>query len=565
MSLFGTIQNAGNALIAAQLGLQVTGNNIANANTPGYIRQRLILTPAPIQQYGNLLMGTGVRVLAVKQEIDKFLEERLRSANSDLANGETQEGIYLQLEGILGELTDSDLSTSLTKFMASINEVLNQPESASIRNLAVLQGQQLANDIDRLDQQARTLYSDINTQIDEQVVEINKRLTEIAELNTKIVQAEGGDVSPSDAVGLRDRRNLVLSELSQIMDIRTAEQPAGDVAVYSGGDYLVFQGFHREVVRKPTENDGLTTTDIRIAETDAPIATSGGKLAGLKAARDQLVGGFLTELDDFAATLIFEFNKLYSTGQGLIGHSSLTSEFIADNPAAALDQAGLDFAPLNGSFQVQVKNSLTGLTETTDVLIDLNGLDDDTSLDDVVAALDAIGGISASLDTRGRLKIDSDAPHITFAFAGDTSGTLAALGLNHFFSGSGAQDIGIAQALRADPRLFAASLGGTAEDSRNAERLADFLNLPLSSRDGLTLAQVYDKLASDITQGAAATRAATEGFRTFQQTLEGQALSITGVNLDEEAVKMITWQRSYQASAKIITTVNEMLETLLEL
>ena len=565
MSLFGTIQNAGNALIATQLGLQVTGNNIANANTPGYIRQRLILTPAPIQRYGNLLMGTGVRVLAVKQEIDKFLEERLRSANSDLANGETQEGVYLQLEGILGQLSDSDLSTSLTKFVAAISNVLDQPESGSIRNLAVLQGVELAGDVGRLDQQARTLYGDINTQINEQVDEVNKLLAEIADLNKKIVQAEGGDVSPSDAVGLRDQRNLALSKLSQIMDIRSAEQPAGDVAVYSGGDYLVFQGVHRQVVRQPREHDGMVTTEIRIAETDAPVATSGGKLAGLKAARDEIVGGFLAQLDEFAATLIFEFNKLYSSGQGLVGHQSLTSEFIADNPAAALDQAGLTFSPANGSFQVQVKNSLTGLTETTDIRIDLNGLDDDTSLNDLVTALDAVAGISASLDTKGRLQLAADAANLSFSFANDTSGTLAALGLNHYFSGTRAHDMGVAAALRSDPRLFAASLGGTAEDSRNAERLASFLSLPLSSQDGLTLAQVYDRMASNVTQGSATTRAATEGFRTFQQTLEGQALAITGVNLDEEAVKMITWQRSFQASAKIITTVNEMLETLMEM
>ena len=474
MSLFGTIQNAGNALIAAQLGLQVTGNNIANANTPGYIRQRLILTPAPIQHYGGLLLGTGVRVLAVQQQIDKFLEERLRSANSDLANGETQEGVYLQLESILGELSESDLSTGLTRFIASIHEVLNQPESASIRNLAVLQGEQLAGDIHRQSQQARTLYNDINTQIDEQVVEINKRLAEIAELNNKIVTAEGGDVSPSDAVGLRDRRHVVLSELSQIMDIRTAEQPAGDVAVYTGGDFLVFQGSYRQVYRDLTVEDGLNTTEVRISETDAPVATSGGKLAGLKAARDQIVGGYLRDLDEFAATLIFEFNKLYSTGQGLIGFSNLTSEFASDDPAAPLNQAGLDFTPANGSFQVQVKNSLTGLTDTTDLFVNLDGLGTETSLNDLLAALDATGGISASLDSRGHLQIQADAPHITFSFAGDTSGTLAALGLNHFFSGTRAHNIGVSQALKDEPRLFAASLGGPAEDALNAERLADF-------------------------------------------------------------------------------------------
>ena len=565
MSLFGTIQNAGNSLIAAQLGLQVTGNNIANANTPGYIRQRVILTPAPLQHYGGLLMGTGVKVEAVKQEIDKFLEERLRYANSDLASAETQEGAYLQLETILGELSEIDLSTSLTKFFASINEVLNQPESASIRNLAVLQGQQLAGDIHRLDQQSRELHNDINLQIDEQVDEVNKLLAEIADLNKQIVIAEGGDASPSDAVGLRDRRNQALGELSQIMDVRTAEQPAGDVAVYSNGDFLVFEGVYRQVVRNRTEQDGLVTTDVRIAETDAPVATSGGKLAGLIAARDQIVGGFITQLNDFASALIYEFNKLYSTGQGLIGFSSLTSEFSAEDSAAALNQAGLDFTPVNGSFQVRVTNSLTGLTETTDVTIDLNGLAADTSLDDLVAALDAIDGIGASLDSRGRLQLAADAPNLSFTFNGDTSGTLAALGLNHFFSGSDAHSIGVSAALRSEPRHFAASLGGIAEDARNAERLADFLSRPLDTQAGQTLAQVYDKMVADVTQGSAATRAATEGFRTFQQTLESQALAITGVNLDEEAIKMITWQRTYQASAKIISTVNEMLETLLNM
>ena len=565
MSLFGTIQNAGNTLIAMQLGLQVTGNNIANANTPGYIRERLNLVPGPLQHYGGLLLGTGVRVQAVTQQIDKFLEERLRAANSDLANGETQEGIYLQLETIVGELSESDLSTSLSKFVGAINDVLNQPESAAVRNLAVLQGRELTDDVRRLDQLSRELYVDINRQMEEQIVEINKLLTEIADLNERIVTAEGGDVSPSDAIGLRDRRNTALGELSQIMDIKTIEQPHGDVAVYSGGDFLVFGNFARQVHGVPGQVNGLDTTDIRIVETDAVVPISGGKLGGLRTARDQIVGGFIDQLGELARTLIFEFNKLYSTGQGLIGFSDVTAEHATTDPALALDQAGLDFTPVNGSFQVKVTNSLTGLTETTDVAIDLDGLGTDTTLNDLVAALDAIDNISASLDSRGHLQISADAPSVSFAFSGDTSGTLAALGINTFFSGTDAHDIGINDVLRREPRLFAAASGGIAEDAHNAERLADFLNRPLASHDGLTLAQVYDQMVVDVTQGSAATQATTEGFRTFQQTLEGQALAITGVNLDEEAVRMIGYQKTYQASAKIIATANEMLETLLDL
>src|SRR5436190_109235 len=104
MSLFGSIQLANNSLQASQIGLQVTGNNIANANTPGYIRQQPTFEPTTPQRLGNLLLGTGVTVSAIRQQTDEFLEERLRGANADLANGEAQSSAYTQLETIIGEL-----------------------------------------------------------------------------------------------------------------------------------------------------------------------------------------------------------------------------------------------------------------------------------------------------------------------------------------------------------------------------------------------------------------------------------------------------------------------------
>src|SRR5262245_6292756 len=125
MSLFGSIQIANNSLQAAQIGLQVTGNNIANANTPGYLRQRAEFEPTAPYRLGSLLLGTGVTVTGIKQQTDSFLEDRLRGATADLANGEAQSSAYTQLESILAELGDNDLSTSLSSFFAKINDVLN--------------------------------------------------------------------------------------------------------------------------------------------------------------------------------------------------------------------------------------------------------------------------------------------------------------------------------------------------------------------------------------------------------------------------------------------------------
>src|SRR5262245_41340757 len=182
MTLFSTIQTAKNALLAAQLGLQVTGNNIANANTPGYIRERLILTPQPPQRWGGHLVGLGVDVEGVVQVIDRHLEERMRAAISDVAGGEAQENAYVQLEGLIGELSDNDLSTALTNFFASIHDVINQPESVSVRNLAVLEGQSLAEGIRRLDSRLRDIHSDVNGRIIATADRINELLEEVADL-----------------------------------------------------------------------------------------------------------------------------------------------------------------------------------------------------------------------------------------------------------------------------------------------------------------------------------------------------------------------------------------------
>jgi flagellar hook-associated protein 1 FlgK len=565
MSLFGSMQIAKNALSAAQLGLQVAGNNIANANTPDYIRQDIELRATPTQRVGGLLLGSGVAVHAVYQRIDNFLEERLRSATSDLSRGETQEKVYVQLETLLGELSDTDLSTSMNRFFGAIHDVANQPENSAVRNVAVLAGQDLAADIQRLDDDVRAVRSDLNDQVLDKVDQINALTEEIARLNVQIVQAEGGGALASDAVGLRDRRQRNLTLLSQIIDVRSVEQPTGAVNVFSGGEYLVFDGQARTVVAEQIPDRGLAAFELRLEATDAPLRSTAGELGGLLSARDEILGGFLDNLDEFAQTFIFEFNRVYAGGQGLSGFSQLTSEHAVADAQAPLDQAGLPFTPDNGAFQVLVRDKQTGLTNTTDVQVPLNGLEDDLTFEQLVQRLDAIEGLAAEVDQAGKIVLRSETPQQEFAFANDTSGVLAALGVNTFFTGTDAQDVGVHAAIQSDPSKFAASRDGIANDAANVERLAVLLNAPLDSQDGGTLSGKYEALVGTVTQNAAATRSATDGFRVFKNTLEGQKLATSGVNLDEEAVRMIAYQRSFQASARFIATINEVLNTLVNL
>lgn len=566
MSLFSTIQMARNSLRANELGLQVVGQNIANANTPGYIREEIVFKAATTQKVGDLLLGLGVQVEGVVQQIDRFLVDRLRAAVSDRVGSEREEETYVRLEELVGELSDTDISTSLTNFFGSIAEVLNQPESDSVRNLAVLQGDRLAGDLSRLVGRARNLRIDVNDRVVASADDINRLVDEIRTLNLRISELEATATGNSDAVGLRDQRESALTQLAELLEVRVEEQPSGQVNVYVGGEYLVLEGQKRTVEVAYDSDRGLEVARLRIAETQAAIEPGGGEVAGLIASRDDIIGGFLDDLDDFARTLAFEFNRVFTSGQGRSGYDQIESEFAVDDTALALDAAGLPFTPVNGSFQVLVYNEQTGLTETSDVIVNLDGLDDDdTSLNDLAAALDAIDGLAASVTPTRHLSISVESPDSQFAFANDSSGVLAALGVATFFSGTDAGSIGTTQALLDDPSKFAASRGGIGEDTANAVDLAAFLDRELESQDGTTLTVLYDRLASSVTQGAAVTKAVTDGFRVFENSLEAQNLAVSGVSVDEEVIKMMSFQRAYQANARLISTLDELMQVLVNL
>jgi flagellar hook-associated protein 1 FlgK len=565
MSLFGSIQLANNALRANQIGLQVTGQNIANANTPGYIREEAVFAPAPTQRIGHLLLGLGVEVSAVIQKVDRFLEERLRGANSERSAGEVEEQTYLELESLYGELGETDLSTSLTAFFNAINDVANQPESAASKNLAVLRGKTLADKINGLASRVRQVRSDLNQRVESSVDDVNRLIEEIRGLNVKIAEAEVGNVLPSDAVGLRDQRQTALSNLSKLINIEVHEQPNSTVSVFTGGEYLVLEGVSRSVKATERSDRGLQVFELRLVEGDTLLNITSGELAGLVKSRDDVLGGFLDNLDDFAGTLANEFNRVYSSGQGSTGYQSLTSESSVDAASSVLDAAGLSFAPVNGSFQILVRNTRTGIQQTHDIAVDLNGLDTDATLTSLAAAIDAVDGLSAGVTAKNQLVIDSDSADLDFAFANDTSGVLAALGVNTFFTGDDARTIAVSGVVANDPLKFAASRGGIAQDNETAVQLAGFSQQALDSQNGLTLSGLYDRMTASIAQGSSVAHAVADGARVFEDQLRGQSAAISGVSIDEEVLRMLRYQRSFQASAKYIAALDELLRTLVAL
>ena len=565
MSLFSSIQLASNSLRATQIGLQVVGQNIANASTPGYSREEVVLSPAPTQRKGGILLGLGVQVQGVVQKVDEFIEERLRGAKSDRASADAQQQAYFALESIINELSDTDLSTLLTGFFASLQDMAGQPEDLAVRSLVTQSGQTLASSLNRLSRRVGDLRSNLNEQVIWAAGDINRLTEEVRTLNLRITEAEGGGAIQSDAGGLRDRRRVALGELAELIDVKVAEQPSGGVAVFAGGEFLVFEGRRQEVSVALETDRGLATAEVQMAETKSPLLVGAGRVGGLVVARDNTLGEFLDQLDDFAATLAFEFNKIHSAGQGLSGFEQVTSEGAVSQTDVALDAAGLTFTPTSGVFTVSVFNRETAQATSQEIFVDLDGLNTDTTFDTLAAALDAVDGITATVTPAGRLSIASQSPDMEFAFSGDTSGTLAALGINTFFRGSTAADLGVNDTVVQDPGKIAASQGGIGVDEKNALALTAFADQPIELKNDASILALQGILTAEVARESAVARSVAEGFKIFEETLMGQKMATSGVSLDEEAVRLITLQRTYQASARYIATISELLDALVNL
>lgn len=566
MSLFTTIRSAGHSLEIFSTGIQVAGNNISNASTPGYIRERLNVTTSPPYSYGGVLLGTGSQIVGIRQQIDKYLETRLHSASSEAAGSDARNLIYKQLETTLGELGTGDLSTSVNDFLAKINDVANQPENTSLRYLAVQQGTQIANSIVALRTRVDDLRTAQTTKINDLVTEANQLIDKIRQLNPQIAQLEGAGMNLSDAGGLRTQRYQALQRLAEIAPIQMNEHDNGIVDVFMGSNYLVLgdQVNHLETVS--AVDRGIQVTNVQVENTHSPLTGTSGELNGVINGRDEILGGFVDSLDTFTSNFISLFNQTFSQGEGLQGYTDLTGTYAVNDINQPLNNAGLAFPPQHGSFEIKVKNLQTGLITTQTINVDLDGIDpsNDTSLDDLRTALNGVGNINATITADRKLKLTA-ADGFEISFANDTSNVLAGLGLNTFFTGTDSSNIAVNSVVRGNPNFFATGKGGGAADGSNALQLAQFFDQAQTSLGNVSLNQFYLNTVSTVAQESASEQAISDGFATYRDSLSTQRTQYTGVSLDEEAINIMQLQRAYQATAKMITTSDELLNILLNI
>lgn len=562
MGLTGALQTAGRAIDVFSTGMQVAGNNISNANTPGFIREQLLLAPAVPSQQGTLLIGNGVVVSGIQQQIDKYLQQRIQGANSEFQGADARNTAYKQLETTLQSLGDSSLSAQLTDFLGSINNLANQPESNGLRQLAAQQGVQFASGINTLRSQLDEVRSGTDLQIGNLVNEANGLLDQVRTLNSKILSVESSTGSQNDAGALRSQRYQALNRLSEIIPIQTVELPAGNVDVFTGTEALLQGGGVQHLATVVSADRGIAVHNVIVASDNYALTGAQGEINGIANARDNVLGSFIDKLDSYASNLIDQFNQTYSSGEGLHGFDTVTSVNRVTDSTAALNAAGLAFTPVHGSFDVKVVDKSTGAIQTSTISLNLNGIGAQTSLDELSTQLNGVAHLSSSVSGDGKLTISAGSGY-EIKFANDNSGTLAALGINTYFTGSNSKDIGVNSAVTADPGLFATGTGGGPSDGSNAIALAQIADRPVSNLQGTTINQFYDATITTLAQSSASESALADGYKGYRDTLVGQQTQISGVSLDEEALQIMQFQHSYQAAAKFISTIDQLFTTLM--
>lgn len=631
MALLSSLNTAISGLNAAMAALQTTGHNIANASTPGYSRQRVNLSPRRPQDMVGFQLGRGVDVSNVQRVVDVALEGRLRQATSTLGSLGTQSDMLQRVESLLNALDDSDLGGQVSSFFNSIQDWSAAPDDSSSRSTVLQSGRTVAQTFQYLSEQVRILREQTNDEVSVTVDEVNRLTGEIAELNHSIILTEKGGVEAGAANDLRDRRDLLVRELSGLIGASAFETQTGEMNVMVGSAFLVFGQQAFDLTTNQTVVDGLLVDRPVFANGSASLSAPGGTLAGLLESRDTILREIEQEIDVLANQMIFQFNRVQSTGQGLERFDILTSSdsmpdatvpiaidgtvtsastrtsitnaslINAANPTGRevlvlsggnilenrvitdFDPATgtiffdgefptdmavgdrfqiteLGFPVTNGSFNFVVTNELSGSQQTVNIPVDLDGLGADTTLNDIVAAINVALPGSASLLPDGRLRIDSPTSDVRFHFSNDTSGFVAAIGLNTFFDGSDAGSIGVNEDLLTNPGRL--SQGQSSQEGDNTNALAFSALRADGVINGQSFEDFYHALAGDLGSRSRELQSRTENHALILQQVENQRERVSGVNVDEEAVKMLEYQRAYQASARFISVVDQVLESL---
>ncbi len=309
------------ALQAFQSAIDVTSNNIANANTPGYAKEAVNLTAAAPQSNGVLSVGNGVVVSGISRSFNQATANQLNASQSSLGNLNALQNYSSQIDNLVGT-TAGGLSTALQSFYSAWSDVANAPTSTATRQALLGKAQSVANSFQSTSTQLDALNSDINSRVTSDVQQINTLGTSISALNKQIVisTAQNGGQAPNELI---DQRDQLVSNLSSLTGISTTTDSNGSLNVFLGnGQPLVLQGATTTLTTIPNQFDAsqLEISTSTSNGNSISAAITSGDLGGLLAARSQIVDPAKNQLGQIATAFAQSVNQQQNAGLDLNGN-----------------------------------------------------------------------------------------------------------------------------------------------------------------------------------------------------------------------------------------------------
>lgn len=541
MSILSLFDIAKTGLGTQRMALDVTSENVANVNTPGYSRQTTIFETAPISLDRGFPLGTGASIAEIQRSYDDFLQRQIKSENSAYGESKTQLSSMQRVEQLFNEFTSDGLGKSIQDFFHAWQDLASNPQGQPERQAILARAQQVVDNFHLVNGYLNDVKRDANKSLEGLTADVNDKISQIASLNDQIKQVE---LSTGRANELRDKRDLLVRDLAQKVGINYIEQSDGMVNVsLSLGQPLVDGNKAATLSLQPDAAKGgfydvlLTpprgTTAIDVTTIVGGPNNSQGEMGGTLQVRDTLVNNFLSDLDELAANMAGQVNDLHSAGFGLTSSTGLN--FFTPS---ATDTG----ATVAGS------NTINGLTSTA-------GL--------------SVGMFLSGPGIPPSAKITSILGPASIQISANATATAAASAFGFYnasgYSGAGGINVNITNtndiaAADTDP-----AVGGTG-NNKNASSLASVNDKILALSGGsMTLGEFYNSLVGKVGVSVQnADRGASKSDGVLKQ-LNNLRESNSGVSLDEELANLIKYQKAFEGSAKLINTGAEMLDTILGL
>ncbi len=478
MGLSAALEIGKTGLKIYQVATEVVSENVANVNTPGYSRQRVILETAPPSTANGFPLGTGVKIATVERYYDALLQKQLVNAGTTSGYDSKKSDVLQQIEPTFNEVAQDGLGAAISDFYSSWQDLSLNPTGASERQAVLSKAQIMADQFHNVSGTLNDAMVAQNESLPSQLDSINTTLENIAQLNSQIRSTE---LVSGNANEMRDQRDYLVRQLAGSMAINYTENSDGTTSVNytdSTGSYSLVDPYgtppaatFAAVAKGTLLPDGTTPRyDVQIAaaggRNTAIIAPVTGELGATIVARDVTLQGYLDQVNTLANTMI--------NGDG------------TSNGINAQHQAGFDV------------NGTAGL-----------------------------------------------------AFFTVTAGSEAAsIALNTNLTAS---------------KIAASGSATVAGDNSNAVLLAQLQNKTYSTLGNASVSNGYNALVSQVGVDVNSAKSTASNDDAFLKQLTTLRDSNSGVSLDEELTDLIKYQRSYQASAKLISTASDMMDTVINM